>query len=368
MANSASTDTHSGKYRWGTRMAAMLFAATSITACVSPTPRADGTYTAPIGGAPVINNETQYSNQLRCIGGLIRSRPSAPPRIAVGNIADYTGKYEADGSGRKVTQGANLMAMSALSKAGVRLVERFDTFVADLELKYANNNLVTDSTKPGLNADVRKILAGSIQGSDFYLIGGITELNFNIRSVAADAFAGATEISGLRGTAGGKLFVMNVAMDLRLINTQTLEVVKVISYQKQILGREISLGVFDFLGSTILDIGAGERALEPIQLAIRAVTERAILDIMRDMEPRASAQCGVQLESASDPLADRREAAPSQVALPAPVQQPVRRFVQQPIPDQPVQAVKQAQKPATPKRAQSPKKAGPSLALRSSIN
>jgi curli biogenesis system outer membrane secretion channel CsgG len=349
-------------------MAALMLTATSVTACVSPTPRADGTYTAPIGGAPVIDNETQYSNKLRCIGGYIRSRTSAPPRIAVGNIADYTGKYEADGSGRKVTQGANLMAMSALSKAGVRLVERFDTFVADLELKYANNNLVTDSTKPGSNADIRKIMAGSIQGSDFYLIGGITELNFNIRSVAGDAFAGAKDISGLRGTAGGKLFVMNVAMDLRLINTQTLEVVKVISYQKQILGREISLGVFDFLGSTILDIGVGERALEPIQLAIRAVTERAILDIMKDVEPRAAAQCGVQLESASDPLADRGEAVSSRIPTPAPVQAPVRRFVQQPIPNEAVPAVQQAPQPVAPRRAQSPKKAGPSLALRSSIN
>jgi curli biogenesis system outer membrane secretion channel CsgG len=349
-------------------MAALLLTATSVTACVSPTPRADGTYTAPIGGAPVINNETQYSNKLRCIGSHIRSRASAPPRIAVGNIADYTGKYEADGSGRKVTQGANLMAMSALSKAGVRLVERFDTFVADLELKYANNNLVTDSTKPGTNADIRKIMAGSIQGSDYYLIGGITELNFNIRSIAGDAFAGDKEISGLRGTAGGKLFVMNVAMDLRLINTQTLEVVKVISYQKQILGREISLGVFDFLGSTILDIGAGERALEPIQLAIRAVTERAILDIMNDVEPRASAQCGAHLESAGDPLADRGEAVSSRIPAPAPVQAPVRRFVQQPIPNEAVPAATQAPQPVAPRRAQSPKKAGPSLALRSSIN
>ncbi len=366
MANSISTDAPIGRVRWIKRLAAMLLAATSLAACVSPTPRADGTYTSPIGGAPVINNETQYSNKLRCIGGLMRSRHMPAPRIAVGNIADYTGKYEADGSGRKVTQGANLMAMSALSKAGVRLVERFDTFVADLELKYANNNLVTDSTKPGYNADVRKILAGSIQGSDFYLIGGITELNFNIRSIAGDAFAGATEISGLRGTAGGKLFVMNVAMDLRLINTQTLEVVKVISYQKQILGREISVGVFDFLGSTILDIGVGERALEPIQLAIRAVTERAILDIMKDMDPRAKTHCGIQLESASDPLADRGEALSS--PMPLPVQQPVRRAVQQPVPDDAYKPVSKPVQQARSKPVQKKEKAGPALVLRSSIN
>lgn len=316
-------DTRAKPFAWTTRVAALLLSATTVTACVSPTPRANGTYAAPIGGAPVINNETQYSNQLRCIGNLMRARPGAAPRIAVGSISDYTGKFEADGSGRKVTQGAALMAMSALSKAGVRLVERFDTFVADLELKYANNNLVSDPVAAGAHPDVRKIFAGSIPGSDYYLVGGITELNFNIRSAAVDAFAGAKDISSLRGTAGYKLFVMNVAMDLRLIRTQTLEVAKVISYQKQIIGREISMGVFDFLGTTILDVGAGERALEPIQLAVRAVTERAILDIMKDMDPRATSACGIQLESASDPLADRGGAAssPTQLQAPQPLQQ-----------------------------------------------
>src|SRR3546814_9043959 len=66
-------------------------------------------------------------------------------RIAVGNIRDYTGKEEADGSGRKLTQGASLMAMSALGKAGVPLVERYDTSITELELKYTNNKLIGDA-------------------------------------------------------------------------------------------------------------------------------------------------------------------------------------------------------------------------------
>ena len=43
------------------------------------------------------------------------------------------------------------MAMSALSKAGVPLVERFDTSVAEMELKYANNKLIGDD-KPQARA------------------------------------------------------------------------------------------------------------------------------------------------------------------------------------------------------------------------
>ncbi len=88
----------------------------------------------------MISNGTPYSRSLVCLANY--SGGSGAPRIAVGQIADYTGKYEADGSGRKITQGAALMAISALSKAGVRLVERFDTGLAELELKYANNKLI----------------------------------------------------------------------------------------------------------------------------------------------------------------------------------------------------------------------------------
>lgn len=317
--------------RLGHGLAALLMG-TSLTACISPVPRSDGTYTTPIGGAPVIDNETPYSKALRCMGAQRRTSGAPAPRIAVGNIADYTGKFEADGSGRKLTQGAALMAMSALSKGGVRLVERFDTSVAELELKYANNKLIGDKTDAPTGADFRRIFAGSIPGSDYYLIGGITEMNYNIRSASADAFLGSTDVSGLRGAIGLKLFVMNVGLDLRLINTQTLEVVKVISYQKQILGREIQPGMFDFLGSTILDIGAGERALEPIQLAVRAVTERAVLEILKDLNGSMPSECTGGLGTEKDPLADNR-AAPHQaqtaetaqtIVEPGPAPAPVR--------------------------------------------
>ena len=67
-------------------------------------------------------------------GGDLRILGDAP-RIAVGRIADYTGKEESDGSGRKVTQGASLMAVSAFAKAGMPLVERFDTSVSEFESK-----------------------------------------------------------------------------------------------------------------------------------------------------------------------------------------------------------------------------------------
>ncbi|HEY5236850.1 MAG TPA: transcriptional regulator, partial [Rhizomicrobium sp.] len=166
----------------------LIFAlgAIALTGCITPVADSTGRYTAPIGGAPVISNETPYSSSLRCLAGFTKGHPI---HVAVGQIADYTGKLESDSSGRKVTQGAALMAMSALAKAGVPLVERFDTSVAEMELKYANNKLINDGKQDG-PGDYRKILAGSIPGSDYYLVGGVTELNFNIRSIGANGDGG----------------------------------------------------------------------------------------------------------------------------------------------------------------------------------
>jgi curli production assembly/transport component CsgG/holdfast attachment protein HfaB len=148
------------------------------------------------------------------MGHYARQSGVRAPRIAVGRILDYTGKADIEG-GRRVTQGGSLMAMSALAKAGAFLVERFDTSVAELDLKYKNNKLIGDA--PG---QFDKIHAGSIPGSDFYLVGGITELNYNIRSVGGEAFVGATNATDPKGTLGGKLFVINVGLDLRLVKNR----------------------------------------------------------------------------------------------------------------------------------------------------
>lgn len=257
----------------------------ALSACVSPVAGPSGLYARPIGNAPVTANPTPYSNALVCLGDHARSAGLRAPRIAVGRIADYTGKEEAEG-GRKVTQGASLMAITALAKAGIQLVERFDTSVSELELKYANNRLISDDSgpaAPGEAPDYRRIRAGQVPGSDFYLVGGITELNYNIRSSGAEVYGADVDARDPKFNLGGRLFVMNVGLDLRLVETRTLEVVDVISYQKQIIAREVSVGVFDFLNGNIFDISAGEGAQEPVQLAVRSLIERGVLEMSANL-------------------------------------------------------------------------------------
>ena len=273
----------------GKRVLALLSASSLVlSACATPVAGPTGLYSQPTGDAPVVPNPTPYSTALVCEAEYARTHSLNAPRLAIGRIADYTGKLEADGSGRKITQGASLMAMSAFAKAGVPLVERYDTSVSELELKYANSRLVSDAPTPGGHtpADYRQIMAGQVPGSDFYVAGGVTELNFNIRSNGVQAAGGSAwnqNNASVVGQVGGSTYVMNVGLDLRLVNTRTLEVVDVISYQKQIVAHQIGVGVFSFWGGNAVSVGAGEGATEPLQLAVRSVIERAAVEIVANL-------------------------------------------------------------------------------------
>lgn len=275
----------------------------SLSGCVSPVAGPGGLYAAPMGDAPVTANPTPYSAALVCLGDYARAHGLSSPRIAVGRISDFTGKDEPDG-GRKVTQGASLMAISALAKSGARLVERYDTSVSELELKYANNKLITDAAKPtpGRPETYRHINAGQVPGSDFYLVGGITEFNYNIRSSNGDVSLSSVNDNGPKGSLGGQIYVMNVGLDLRLVETRTLEVVDVVSYQKQIVARQVGAGFFKIIGPAgALNADVGESGLEPIQLAVRSVIERAVLEMMANLYGAPGPQ--VCLDARHDPLA-----------------------------------------------------------------
>lgn len=267
-----------------TKTASLVVAAAALSACVSPSAGPSGYYAQLIGNAPVTSNPTPYSSALYCLADYARRYNLPSPRMAVGRISDYTGTISADG-GRQVTQGASLMANSALAKAGARLVERYDTSVSELELRYANNRLIGDDQPNGQPQDGghRRIIAGQVPGSDFYIVGGITEVNYNIRSAGFDVAGGQVKQNGGSGLVNGRVFVMNIAIDLRLVQTTTLEVVDVVSYQKQIIGREVSAGVFDFLNGNVFDISAGSSGLEPVQLAVRALVERASVEFMANL-------------------------------------------------------------------------------------
>lgn len=255
---------------------------TVLGACATETSSpTTGLYAKPIGDAPVTRDDTPYSSALTCLARYARSYNITPPRIAVGRILDLTGTTT-QLTGSQLTQGASMFAMTAVGKAGGRLVERYDTIVPEIELKYASGKLLSDTPeRAGQDPNnFRRTYIGQIAGSEYYIVGGITELNGNIASKGANLNVGSSSATGAKGTAGAQNYVMNVAMDIRLINSRTQEVVDMVSYQKQLVGTQVSAGFFDFFHGTVLDVSAGGSAMEPAHLAVRTLVERATFEFM----------------------------------------------------------------------------------------
>lgn len=296
---------------------------------------ATGLYAAPVGGAPATANATPLTPALTCLADTAATRRLVAPRLAVGEIADLTGKLDLE-TGRRVTQGASLFAVTALGRAGVPLVERADQTVAEVERTYAAAQVLSD-TPTGAGEDpgpVRPVNPGQIAGSRYYLVGGITELNYNIESSGGQLGVGAIDPEDPKTMLGGSRFVMNVAVDLRLVDSISQEVVAIAAYQKQIVGREIRAGVFDIFGGVAVDLSGGQSALEPLQLGVRALIERGVYDVAAELYGLTGSAClpPVQtadtaggyrrLRSLQPPVTERP--APAFAAAAAPVPAPNR--------------------------------------------
>lgn len=250
--------------RLGTRVG-LLATALALSAC--------GTGPYPSEGAkpnfsfPVTTNETPYST---CLRSLAKVPGNNLPIFSVGEVADKTGQVQSEiGSAYStvLSQGTSEMLMSAFYKTNkVHLSERFDLRVPLAEMKMADQGLLQGT--PG----VRK---GAIRGSDFVVVGALTELNYNIVSEGARL-----AISGIGG--GGRTVIINVALDLRVIDTKTFDVRYIATLQKQIYGYEVSANVFRFFGTRLVEFDAGRIQNEPLQLGVRSVVEMGVYQIMTD--------------------------------------------------------------------------------------
>ena len=201
---------------------------------------------------------------------------------------DLTGAQD-DNLGRRLTQGATLMAISAASRAGFRLVERFDMGVMQVELEYASRGLVRDTP-----TRLRTTHEGQVEGADLYLVGGITEFNPNIRSSGGNVYVGSNGAGDGALSVESRSYVFDVALDLRLIDVRSTEIIAVRSLRKQIRGIEYEAGMFGFASGALADVGGGRRALEPTQAAVRNMIERAVFEFMVELYGEDARQCTPQ--------------------------------------------------------------------------
>jgi len=270
--------------------------ALALAACAHAPPPA---ITSPLQGSPSEPVTSTYSEALTCIAAYAAAQSYPAPRVAIGHISDMTGAQDSF-LGRRFTQGATLMAMTAASRAGFRLVERFDMGVVQVDLDYARRGMVQDA--PSV---VRAPVAGQIQGADLYIVGGITEFNPNIRSSGGSAFVGPKLAGDLAMSVRRNSAVFDLALDLRLVDARSTDVLAVRSLRKQVRAVELEGGLLG-LSSPVSDVTAGSRALEPAQTAIREMVDRAVYEFattLYALDPRSCLETGTArpLDGATTP-------------------------------------------------------------------
>jgi curli biogenesis system outer membrane secretion channel CsgG len=260
----------------------LLVSASVLSACVDVRHQqvADDE-AAVVLGSGVRTNRTPLDLAYKCYGRLMAVAGTRALSVGVGEVRDYTGKYS-DIEGSKITQGASPMVFSALFKLGdvVQVHERFDTRVAELELAMLEKRRLGTGQPHQIDGQTvpwMPYFGGSILKSSYYIVGGITELNYNIQSGGAEFRIGQTGPKA-------RTYTMSVAADLRLVNTETLVVESAVSVQKQITGYEVGFDMFRFFGdgsgSNLVDISAGTKNQEPLQLGVRSVLELGTLQLI----------------------------------------------------------------------------------------
>lgn len=286
----ASRDQKSSRFKAG--MVAMLVGSTTLSGCASVGGGIDSQRVAPkevpiVVGAPVRDNRSPMEAALACFGDQLTASSGKPIVIGVGEVRDYTGKYSIN-EGNAITQGGSLMVFSALGKIGgpLRIAERFDPTIAERELGYTDRRQLGNGQVHQVNGDRVPWLpyyGGTITQSDYYIVGGITEVNYNIRS-------GGAQISINNMGPEARVFTQSVAIDLRIVDTRSLLVLKTVSLTKQFSGYEIGAGVFRFFGTELFDINIGAKGQEPLQLGIRTALEEGVMRLVasvQDLDPTA---------------------------------------------------------------------------------
>lgn len=253
------------------------------------------------GRVHATGNATPYTVALTCLAERNRTLGFDMPRMAVGRIGDLTGRVDFD-TGARVSQGASLFAITALARAGTPVVERLDNTVSQIELDYAQKHLLSDTPELAGQSpeNFRPIFAGQVAGSQYFIVGGITELNYNIQSSGISAQVGEAAVTGLRARAGASDYVMNVAVDLRLVDSRSQIVVDTVSFQKQLVGREMNLGLSGGSDTVGAVLSGGTQAVEPLQAAVRTLVERGIFELLAGMQgPGAYSGCLERAEAES---------------------------------------------------------------------
>lgn len=308
-------------------------------------------------GTPARDNLTPMEASLACFAQTLAAMRRKPVVIGVGEIKDFTGRYSIN-EGNVVTQGGSLMLFSALGKMGgtVRIAERYDPSIAERELAYMDRRQLGNGQPQEVNGQRVPWLpyfGGTVQASDYYIVGGITEVNYNLSSGGAEA---SFDNIGFKG----RTYSQSIALDLRIVDSRSLVVMDAISLSKQYVGYEVGANTFRFFGIGLVNVNLGAKGQEPLQLGIRATIEEAAIRLVARVAGINPAACLAlrtdeistkSSEAIFTQLTEQEKARTARSAAAAQGRQPVGSPRAQPAPsaDRQVQA-----RPASPASPTSP--------------
>ncbi len=189
--------------------------------------------------------------------------PAEKPKVAVYSITDKTGQLK-DVNCSVVTQGATDMMITALQRSRQFIVldrVNFSNFINEQNLQSQ------DRINPGEGPVI-----GKLTGPDYIISGAITEYQ-------VDKDTGGLGLT-IAGKGGSKKFARaSCAVDLRLTDTTTGEVVWSQSLKKEIIGEKVGLQVFSFMGDNIVEFESGKGMQEVINLVVRTLLEEAVFKL-----------------------------------------------------------------------------------------
>jgi curli biogenesis system outer membrane secretion channel CsgG len=222
-----------------------------------------------LDGPPVQDVVTPFDRALACL----RQHIAPTVTFAVGAIVDETGKEQVNegGTGKFVTQGAGDIVQSALFRAGATTVNRRDPRIMETEAKW------------GIR-DARRIVP-----ANYYITGSINSLDF----LPGGGFD--VQVAG----AGPKVrqYRMLIGLDLALTEAKTGRIVANVPLQKQVVAKEVGIGVGRFFGETLVSVDIGANDREALNFALRNMLNLAVFELLTQvMQPKNYIDCRSEID------------------------------------------------------------------------
>lgn len=214
----------------------------------------------------ILMSETNITTASQLLAALPEPKERIP--ISIYAVTDSTGQFKADGgaSSTVVTQGSTEMLITALQRS------RQFTILDRLRFGDLMNeqNLISSSRiAPGQGPEL-----GALTGANYMITGSITEYQ-----VSKETGGIGLVIAGKGGST--EYAKASVALDLRVINLTTGEVIWAESLKGEIIGEKVGLQLFSFLGKNIVEFETGQGKQQVINLVVRTLLEEAVFKLVQ---------------------------------------------------------------------------------------